>query len=160
MLSLSVSPWQKARTAVTLKSPPGSDNFPGLKYGRTASLILPRLYLSDFFTARDEEEMKKLGITHMVSVMEAMPTKMPQMIRHHVPIQDRWTADILQYLDGTTQFIRDALAENAENRVLVRPCHPVLHALLEHPCRCTAFKASADLLLWSVLMSLPLHQSL
>ncbi|KZP21058.1 phosphatases II [Athelia psychrophila] len=116
MLSFPTPSWQKARAA-PLKSP--TTDFPGLKYGRAASLILPRLYLSDFFTARDEEEMEKLGITHMVSVMEAMPTKMPEMIRHHVPIQDRWTVDILQHLDGTTEFIREALAEDPANKVLV-----------------------------------------
>ncbi|KZP21074.1 phosphatases II, partial [Athelia psychrophila] len=116
MLSSPASSWQKARAA-SMKSP--TADFPGLNYGRAASLILPRLYLSDLFTARDDEEMEKLGITHMVSVMEAMPTKMPEMIRHHVPIQDSWDADILQHLDGTTEFIRDALAEDPENKVLV-----------------------------------------
>lgn len=89
-------------------------------YGRAASLILPRVYLSDFFTARDEKKMTELGITHMVSVMENTPTTMPNMIRHHVPIADRWNEDILKYLDGTTEFIETALAENETNQVLVR----------------------------------------
>jgi len=63
--------------------------------------------------------MTKLGITHMVSVMEHTPTTMPDVVRHIVPIADRWNADILNHLDGTTEFIRSALAENEENRVLV-----------------------------------------
>lgn len=63
--------------------------------------------------------MTKLGITHMVSVMENMPTTMPDVVRHHVPIADKWNADILKYLDGTTDFIKAALAENENNKVLV-----------------------------------------
>jgi atypical dual specificity phosphatase len=55
----------------------------------------------------------------MVSVMENMPTTMPAVVRHHVPIADRWDADILKFLDGTTEFIKTALAENENNKVLV-----------------------------------------
>ncbi|KAF7977584.1 hypothetical protein HWV62_22303 [Athelia sp. TMB] len=114
MLSLPTPSWQKARAATFRPV-----DLPGLKQGRTPSLILPRLYLGDYFSACDEKEMERLGITHTVTVMEEVPAKMPEMVRHHVPIQDRWDADILQYLDGTTKFIGDALAENPENKVLV-----------------------------------------
>jgi atypical dual specificity phosphatase len=63
--------------------------------------------------------MNKLGITHMVSVMEKTPTTMPDVVRHLVPVADSWDEDILKYLDGTTEFIRAALAENQNNKVLV-----------------------------------------
>jgi atypical dual specificity phosphatase len=115
MLSFPTPSWQTAVVA-NLRS---TSNHSDPRYGRAATLILPRLYLSDFFTARDETEMTKLGITHMVSVMEHTPTTMPDVVRHIVPIADRWNADILNHLDGTTEFIRSALAENEENRVLV-----------------------------------------
>lgn len=46
-----------------------SKSFPGIKAG-CASLIIPRLYLSDLGTARDEKEMKRLGITHVVTVLQ------------------------------------------------------------------------------------------
>lgn len=64
--------------------------------------------------------MTTLGITHMVSVMERMPTTTPHISKLHVPIADRWDADILSYLDRTTEFISQALAENESNKVLVR----------------------------------------
>jgi len=63
--------------------------------------------------------MTKLGITHMISVMEDPPTTVSKVVRHLVPIPDKWDADILKYLDGTTEFIRAALAENENNKVLV-----------------------------------------
>ena len=37
-----------------------------LVLGRTASLILPRLYLANLFTAQDEVQLTALGITHVV----------------------------------------------------------------------------------------------
>jgi len=115
MLSFPTPSWQTAAIA-NLRS---TSNYSDPSYGPSATLILPRLYLSDFFTARDETEMTKLGITHMVSVMENTPTTMPDVVRHLVPIADRWNADILSHLDGTTEFIKAALAENEDNRVLV-----------------------------------------
>lgn len=114
MLSFPAPSWQAAAVA-NLRSTSGSDP----NYDRSATLILPRLYLSDFFTARNEIEMTKLGITHMVSVMEPRTTTMPDVVRYLVPVADRWDADILNYLDGTTEFIRTALAEDENNKVLV-----------------------------------------
>ena len=65
--------------------------------------------------------MKELGITHMVTVMEIVPTSNLSIIRHHVKIADRWDEDVLKHLDGTTEFIRAALQENQTNKVLVCP---------------------------------------
>jgi atypical dual specificity phosphatase len=110
------SQWQTAAIA-NLRSTTYNDSDP--KSRRTANLIVPRVYISDFFTARNETEMTKLGITHMISAMEHTPTTMPNVVRHLVPIADRWNANILKYLDGTTEFIRAALAENEDNKVLV-----------------------------------------
>jgi len=55
----------------------------------------------------------------MVSVMENTPTTMPDIIKCHIPIADRWDENILVHLDRTTEFIRAALAENEGNKVLV-----------------------------------------
>jgi len=63
--------------------------------------------------------MTALGITHMISVMERTPTTTPHVPKFHVPIADSWDADILIYLDRTTEFIRQALADNESNKVLV-----------------------------------------
>ncbi|KZT07271.1 phosphatases II [Laetiporus sulphureus 93-53] len=90
--------------------------------GRTASLILPRLYLANLFTAQDEEQLVALGITHVVSVMEQppkLPKSMPQLRTLYVPVADAANANLLKYMDETTEFIKDALTENEQNRVLV-----------------------------------------
>ncbi|KAG9036717.1 hypothetical protein FRB95_008048 [Tulasnella sp. JGI-2019a] len=91
------------------------------RYISSATLILPRLYLSDFISARNEDEIHRLGITHIVTVLESLPanTKMPDLPRHQVPVADRSDVDILKYLDGTTKFIQDALGANETNQVLV-----------------------------------------
>ncbi|EPT02983.1 phosphatases II, partial [Fomitopsis schrenkii] len=86
-----------------------------------ASLIIPRLYLSNLFTARDGIQLKHLGITHVLSVMEEEP-KVPQdmgLQTLHVPIRDEVGADLLAYLEDTTEWIKVALTENDTNKVLV-----------------------------------------
>lgn len=98
--------------------PPGER----LIVGRQASLIVPRLYLSNLFTARDRKQLKDLGITHVLSVMEEDP-KIPQdmgLKPLHVPIRDEVGADLLGYLEQTTEWIKAALNENDTNKVLVR----------------------------------------
>ncbi|KAJ7089714.1 protein-tyrosine phosphatase-like protein [Mycena belliarum] len=116
MLSFAAPTWQ---TAVLSRNPRGAL---GSGKARTASLIVPRLYLSDYFTARDEKQLSKLGITHIISILDRVPT-IPECIPEnhtlHISIADRADADILQYLDQTTDFITTALAENEENNVLV-----------------------------------------
>jgi atypical dual specificity phosphatase len=90
--------------------------------GRTASEVLPRLYLTDAFTARDETRLTELGITHVVSVMECAP-KFPQtrsLHTLHIPLSDSSDQDILAHLPVTTSFIRNALAESPDSRVMVR----------------------------------------
>ena len=87
---------------------------------RTASEILPRLWLSGWYTAVDEEQLLKLGVTHILSIIDAKPRyprgKFKTM---HVQLQDIENADILRHLDATTAFIRNAL-EDERNVVLVR----------------------------------------
>ena len=98
--------------------PPGQR----LSLGREASLVVPRLYLSNLFTARDGTQLKHLGITHVLSVMEEDP-KVPQDMELrtlHIPIRDEVGADLLMHLEETTEWIKAALAENDTNKVLVR----------------------------------------
>lgn len=98
------------------------------RYGRTATLIVPRLYLSDYYTAQDEAELSKLCITHVLSVTDMNPV-LPELIsannRLHVRLADRSDVDILSHLEKTTAFIRDALNENEVNRVLVCDAYPM-----------------------------------
>ncbi|KII87502.1 hypothetical protein PLICRDRAFT_55458 [Plicaturopsis crispa FD-325 SS-3] len=110
MLSFPTSSWQ---ASLIPKTRPFRD--PG---ARCASLIVPRLYLSDLFTARNEEQLATLGITHVVSVLEYKPTFPASIHMLHVPIADRSDVDILSHLDKTTRFIVEALADPA-SKVLV-----------------------------------------
>ncbi|KAI0810967.1 protein-tyrosine phosphatase-like protein, partial [Irpex lacteus] len=84
------------------------------------SLIVPRLYLSNYTTATDNAELERLGITHMISVMDFTPANCPVHIKRlHVVLQDTSTANILRHLEQTTEFITAALQENETNKVLV-----------------------------------------
>ncbi len=91
--------------------------------GRIASEVLPRLYLTDLFTARDESQLTSLGITHVVSVIERAPTlPQTQSLRTlHIPLSDNANQDILTHLPDTTSFISNALTEDPNSRVLVSP---------------------------------------
>ncbi|KAJ7623519.1 protein-tyrosine phosphatase-like protein [Roridomyces roridus] len=117
MLSFATPTWQTAILAQnTTKGPLGSGK------ARMANLIVPRVYLSDYFTATDERELGRLGITHIVTVLDrqpAIPDCIPQEHRLLVSLADRSDADIISHLDQTTEFITAALAENEENNVLV-----------------------------------------
>jgi hypothetical protein len=94
---------------------------PPLLRGHMADEVLPRLYLSDLYIARDEAQLTSLGITHVVSVIERAPT-LPhtQSLRTlHIPLSDNIDQDILTHLPVTTSFIGNALAEDPNSRVLV-----------------------------------------
>jgi len=87
-----------------------------------ASLITPRLYLSDYGTARNSKELEELGITHIISVIEGkpdLPEVIPEIQRHHLSLPDTCETIIIHHLDTTTAFIREALEENETNKVMV-----------------------------------------
>ena len=93
----------------------------------SASLIIPRLYLSNYRIAADEHELADMGITHVVSVLEVPPEYTgTEFTRLHVAIEDTMQSNILDHLPTTTEFIRAALAESENNKVLVRACLVVL----------------------------------
>ncbi|TCD69140.1 hypothetical protein EIP91_008616 [Steccherinum ochraceum] len=106
--------WQTARLTSTKKR--DQDHI----FGPSASLIVPRLYLSNFFYARSTEALKEDGITHIVSVLEQKPVYAPFLKGTlHISLTDTSEANILRHLDTTSEFIKDALAESPENKVLV-----------------------------------------
>jgi atypical dual specificity phosphatase len=109
MLSFPVQNWQKALS------------FPAFG-SRAASRITPRLYLSDYGTARNPSKLEELGITHVISVIEHIPD-LPEAIiqprRLHLPLPDLAEANMLEHFDATTAFISAALEENETNKVLV-----------------------------------------
>ncbi|KAK0489129.1 protein-tyrosine phosphatase-like protein [Armillaria novae-zelandiae] len=116
MLAFPSPRWRTAFGATSL----AANNDPGLKLGK-ASLITPNIFLSDYYTARDEKELVKLGITHVVSVLEHdphIPRCIPVTNKLRIQITDRPDVDILVHLDRTTDFLRLAL-EEPTNKVLV-----------------------------------------
>jgi len=89
---------------------------------RCATPIVPRLYLSDLYTAKQEDVLLELGITHIISAMEYVPNlplSIPHNRRLHVDIHDHSDADVLQHLDRTTEYIKNVLSESPDNKVLV-----------------------------------------
>ncbi|KAF8159600.1 protein-tyrosine phosphatase-like protein [Crassisporium funariophilum] len=116
MLSFPAQNWQKALKSTKASGPLTSG------FGRSASRITPRLYLSDYWTARDVDKLNKLGITHIISIIEHTPD-LPEIIvqnrKLHLSLADRAEVDILEHLDTTTAFITAALQENDTNKVLV-----------------------------------------
>ena len=102
---------------------------------RTASEILPRLWLSGLYTAVDEEQLVALGVTHVVSLIEdrpRYPRTLPKLKTLHVSLPDVESADILRHLDATTAFIKSAL-EDERNVVLVRLSPSLKFSLLLLP---------------------------
>ncbi|KZV74576.1 phosphatases II [Peniophora sp. CONT] len=90
--------------------------------GHCASQILPRLYLSDLGTASDYDTLSRIGITHIVSLLDWEPELLPpkaNIKRLHIHLADRFDTDILTHLPNTTDFIRNALEESKSNKVLV-----------------------------------------
>ncbi|EAU90608.1 hypothetical protein CC1G_00992 [Coprinopsis cinerea okayama7 len=118
MLSPAKENWRAAINRVTNQPASGKP-----RTTRCAHQIRERLYLSDYWTAKDAEEIGKLGITHIVSVIDRPPTQLPESIpqsnRLQVSIKDYSDADILVHLEETTNFIARVLAENDTNKVLV-----------------------------------------
>jgi atypical dual specificity phosphatase len=116
MLSFAAPSWQ---TTILAQNPRG---LLGSGKARIASLIVPRVYLSDYFTAHDAKQLSQLNITHVISVLDRDPT-IPECIpddhRLHISIVDQSDADIQQYLTKTTEFITAALTESENNNVLV-----------------------------------------
>jgi atypical dual specificity phosphatase len=111
MLSFPAQNWQKVLPSSKIPSATG-----------VASLITPRLYLSDYRTAQNSKKLEELGITHVISVIDLIPT-LPEVIpktqRFHLPLSDTTEANILEHLDATTAFIVAALKENEINKVMV-----------------------------------------
>jgi atypical dual specificity phosphatase len=118
MLSFPAPKWRTSLASVSNQR----DDASNPRFGRAASLIVPRVYLSDYFTARDTESLNRFGITHVISVLEQdtnIPDCIPAEHKLHIRIPDHADANILVHLDRTTEFITSALAENDSNKVLV-----------------------------------------
>lgn len=114
----------------------------------SASQILPRLFLSDIFTALNPAVLQTLRITHVISVMEHVPVRLssdqfqpdseslrvsPTIL--HIPLPDLPSADILSHFSTTRHFIDTAL-HDPTSHILVRPfrtpCMTPFHPIQVH----------------------------
>lgn len=84
--------------------------------------IIPRVYLCDLHTAQDETVATFHGITHIISVLDFVPS-FPDGMNHikkmHVRLSDNFREQITPYLDNTTAFIREALESNPQHKILI-----------------------------------------
>lgn len=76
----------------------------------SADKITNNIYLGDFASACNKEELLKLGITHVVTVILAVDAMYPQDFKYKtVDICDQTSADIYKYFDDCSDFIDDAI---------------------------------------------------
>ncbi|KAG6381484.1 hypothetical protein JVT61DRAFT_65 [Boletus reticuloceps] len=119
MISFPASTWQSSlkQKSTTRRPRNNSDN----SHGRVISTITPRLYLSDLYSARTAGNLERLGITHIVSAVEADVRKDfgDNVTVMHVPIRDDVDVNITQWFDKVVKFIKDALDADEQHKVLV-----------------------------------------
>ena len=88
------------------------------------SEILKSLYISDIFSASDEEILDTTGITHVVSVCQNIPWLGPPPGSSYrvlnINVDDSLDADLLAHFDASNAFIHEALANKQGGKVL---CH-------------------------------------
>jgi predicted protein tyrosine phosphatase len=88
------------------------------------SEILQSLYISDIFSASDEEVLDTTGITHVVSVCQNIPWLGPPPGSSYrvlnINVDDSLDADLLAHFDASNAFIHEALAGKQRGKVL---CH-------------------------------------
>ena len=104
--------------------PAGEQYFPPImsllgQLRREASQVLPNLFLSSAFTARWGDTLDRLKITHIISVLEE-PVTFPKTARPlkllHIPASDNVNTDLLCFMDQTTEFIKEAIGPNKQER--------------------------------------------
>ncbi|KAF8557700.1 phosphatases II [Imleria badia] len=119
MISFPASSWQSSFLQKTTARRPRNSSHD--THGRVVSTITPRLYLSDLYSARAAGNLERLGITHIVSAVEADVRKDfgDNVTVMHVPIRDEMNADIAQWFDKVVKFIKDALDADEQHKVLV-----------------------------------------
>lgn len=111
MLAFMSPPWQSYLLTQETK----------VERSHDVSLIVPRLYVTNLCSVQSEAKLKEYGVTHVVSVLEEKP-KFPHGVKLkklHIPVPDSYYSPLLQHLDTTTAFIKDALEENETNVVMV-----------------------------------------
>jgi len=82
--------------------------------------IIPRLYISDLYSAENPAILTSLGITHVLSAMPGYIAIPPHLSLRHaqIPLDDLPFAELVEHLPKSTSFLREALRDPG-SRVLV-----------------------------------------
>mmetsp|Transcript_1640 Transcript_1640/g.3529 ORF Transcript_1640/g.3529 Transcript_1640/m.3529 type:complete len:186 (+) Transcript_1640:3278-3835(+) len=76
------------------------------------NLIIPGLYLGSVAAAQSSYSLRSLGITHILTVADAIPPKFPRRIEYKiVEVTDEETTALLPYFDECVEFIQKAIAD-------------------------------------------------
>lgn len=118
MISFPSSSWQSSLIQKTTSRRPRDDADPS--HGRAVTSITPRLYLTDYYTARTPGKLASLGITHIVSAIEFDITDIfpPHIQVLHVPVRDAAEEQICRWFDPVVKFMKEAL-DKEDTKVLV-----------------------------------------
>ena len=86
----------------------------------TANEVIDRLFISDIASAYNQDQLDKIGITHILVVALGLGPVFPEKyVYKTIPLRDTPDSDIFEYLDGCVSFIDSALKSNKKNKVLV-----------------------------------------
>jgi len=78
----------------------------------TANEVIPKVYLGDVYAAHNVAELKKRNITHIISVVLAVPPAYPSEFKYlHLPLLDNASEDIQHHFITTHDFISEAISE-------------------------------------------------
>ena len=81
----------------------------------SADKITDNIYLGDFESACNKDELSKLGITHVVTVILAVDAMYPQDFKYKtIDICDQTSANIYKYFDDCSDFIDDAIKKGGK----------------------------------------------
>lgn len=118
MISFPSTSWQSSLIQKTTSRRPRNDEDPS--HGRAATAITPRLYLTDYHTARTPGNLARLGVTHVVSAIDFDITDVfpPHVQVFHVPVRDLAEEQICGWFDPVVEFIKEAL-DKEDTKVLV-----------------------------------------
>lgn len=85
----------------------------------TANSITNRIYIGDLASASNEEELKKNGITHVVSVINGGSEIFEDINYKIIHINDDEWVDIKAHFADVVQYIENTLTENNDNKIMV-----------------------------------------
>lgn len=98
--------------------------------------VCDSVYIGDFSSACNIDELKRIGITHIVTAILGVEPMYPELFTYHmVDISDRSHSVIHQHFDLCSEFIEDCI--KAHGKVLVH-------------CRCGVSRSSTLIAAWLI----------